>query len=237
MELFNITKFRRQAYAKLWLAWGASYAVQLPGNTEMLLRDARGTVLEVGAGSGELLHLYQEKQIQVIYGVEPAEDLHPRLEERAKVTGFAKERYVILNCGAEPKELVPVLATSGLLNPQDSEGLFDTIVCVRVLCMVPELNETVRLFHSWLKPGGKLIVCEHGANDWKRDEGSIMSRALQCVLMTVGWSLFMGDCHLDRRMEQILVEGARDGGRWAEIKLETVDAWALLPYTVGYLVK
>ena len=47
----------------------------------------------------------------------------------------------------------------------------------------------------------------------------------------------MGDCHLDRQMQDVLEEGGKDGGGWAETKLETVDTWGVLPYTVGYLVR
>jgi hypothetical protein len=147
--LLEVTKFRRRAYAKLWLAWGASYAEQLPGNTEAELRKANGVVLEIGAGSGELLHLYDEKKIQTIYGVEPAEDLYERLEKQADSAGFGDGRYIILKCGAEPEELVPALAKSGFLNNNNLGGNFDTIVCVRVLCMVSDFDETVSLYVKW----------------------------------------------------------------------------------------
>jgi SAM-dependent methyltransferase len=235
--LLEITKFRRRAYAKLWLAWGASYAELLPGDTEDLLRTTSGVVLEIGAGSGELLHLYDDKKIEIIYGVEPAEDLYERLETRAQGAGFGHGRYVILKCGAEPEELVPALAKKGLLKDNHLGGLFDTIVCVRVLCMVPDLEETVRVLYRCLKPGGKLILCEHGINRWREKEGSIAARMIQWALMCLGWSVVMGDCHLDRHMQTILQEGADDSGGWAETKFATVDAWAVLPYTVGYLVK
>jgi hypothetical protein len=54
--------------------------------------------------------------------------------------------------------------------------------------------------------------------------------------MWFGWSLFMGDCHLDRSMQDVL-ERTKTGGKWAATELVTVDAWSVLPYTVGYLMK
>jgi SAM-dependent methyltransferase len=232
-----VTKFRRRAYAKLWLAWGASYAEQLPGNTEALLREASGAVLEIGAGSGELLHLYDDKKIQTIHGVEPAEDLYERLEKQADAAGFGNGRYVILKCGAEPEELVPALAKGGFLKDNHLGGLYDTIVCVRVLCMVRDQEETVRVLYQTLKPGGRLIVCEHGINRWDRESGSVIARVIQMLLMWLGWSIVMGDCHLDRKMQKVLVEAAQGGGGWAASDLVTVDAWGVLPYTVGVLTK
>lgn len=235
--LSEVTKFRRRAYAKLWLAWGASYAEQLPGNTESALRKASGTVLEIGAGSGELLHLYDAKEISKIYGVEPAEDLYARLEERAEAAGFGGDRYIIFKCGAEPEELIPALAKAGLVKDNHLEGLFDTIVCVRVLCMVADLEETVGVLYQCLKPGGRLIMCEHGANRWRREEGSAVARAIQWLLMAMGWSVFMGDCHLDRPMKKSVENASKKGGGWAKVNLDEVDAWAVLPYTTGHLIK
>jgi hypothetical protein len=90
--------------------------------------------------------------------------------------------------------------------------------------------------HQLLRPGGKLIVCEHGINRWRKSDGNLIARIIQVTLMSLGWSLFMGDCHLDRRMQDVL-EGAKEGSEWAATELVTVDAWGVLPYTVGYLMK
>jgi SAM-dependent methyltransferase len=220
------------------LARGASCADVLPGNTKFHLSNTLGTVLEVGAGSGELLHLFSPEKIDKIYGVEPAEDLHPKLIARAEECGFGGGRYVPLKCGAEPNELVPTLvAVKEFGERRVKKGeLFDTIVCVRVLCMVPNIDETVGVLYSLLKPGGKLIVGEHGVNHCDSLSG-IVSRIFQWAYMMIGWRIFLGECHLDRNMAALFENAARSGSGWKEVKLDIVDSGDILPYTVGYLMK
>jgi SAM-dependent methyltransferase len=232
----NITKFRRKAYARLWLANGASCAKQLPGNTSSLLTQSSGVMLEIGAGNGELLALYSPQRVEKIYGVEPSEDLSHALRDKAESCGFG-EKYVVLECGAEPTELVPNLAKVGCRVESLKEGFFDTIICVRVLCMVPEIEETVRVLYECLKPGGRIVLCEHGVNEWRRGDGSFTARVFQWLYMSLGWRILMGECHLDRDMRKIFVQVAENSGGWTDIQLQTIDADGVLPYTVGYLVK
>ena len=50
------------------------------------------------------------------------------------------------------------------------------------------------------------------------------------------WSFAIGDCHLDRRTDQYLI----DAGDWASIELKTdmeESKWSLFPRTWGFLVK
>lgn len=234
--LWDVSQLRRRAYAKLWLTKGAQCAQELPGNTVESVSTARGSVLEIGAGSGELLQYYDPSKITNIIGVEPAEDLHARLRIQANENGFA-DKYTILSCSAEPDSLIPALLKTGLISTENGGELFDTIICVRVLCIVPMVDRTVSFLYRCLKPGGRLIICEHGVSDWYQHGGSIIPRALQAVYMSAGWSFFMGDCHLDRDFRKILNGAAKEGDGWAEVKVETFDAWSVLPYTVGTLMK
>jgi len=103
--------------------------------------------------------------------------------------------------------------------------------------MVPDIEETVGIFYEWLKPGGRLLVCEHSVNLWRRGGGSFVARTLQWVYMGMGWRLWMGECHLDRDMQAIFKSAGKSGNGWTNVKLNVIDPWSILPYTVGYLEK
>ena len=119
----------------------------------------------------------------------------------------------------------------------DSEGVFDSIVCTRVLCSVPRPEETIGGLYRLLKPGGKMLVCEHVVNPWTTRKGSKLARAIQGLYTILGWSFFMGDCHMNRDTGKILKEAASADGGWESVDLESDFEWTTLPYVSGVLVK
>lgn len=155
-----------------------------------------GVVLDIGPGSGFQLKRFkgahQLHKIEVIYGVEPGEEMHDQL--RAEATNIfgedAPKVYKVLSSGAQPNELVPALAKDSILGKQ-YQGVFDTIVSLRALCGIPQPQETADLFYQLLKPGGRIIFFEHVVNsgDSKRG-GSIVARFMQHVYMLMGWKIW-----------------------------------------------
>lgn len=124
--------------------------------------------------------------------------------------------------------------------------LFDTIITLRVLCSVPDPAGTARMLHSLLRPGGKLIVLEHVVNPSSGPWGSTPARILQKVYTLLGWSFFVGDCHLERDTEGVLRGlawrnlGREKGsvkGRGGDEGLRSHFWWACLTYISGVLVK
>ncbi|OCL13912.1 S-adenosyl-L-methionine-dependent methyltransferase, partial [Glonium stellatum] len=238
--LLHPSALRRAAYSALWLSTGSTLAgpSHLPGPTASLIQSARGRVLEIGAGSGELIQYYDPQQVDEVVGIEPAQELVGKLSRNAK-RGHGAERYRIIRASAEQNSLLPALEKAGLLEPGwVQEGVFDEIICVRVLCMVPRFEETVEGLWRLLKPGGRFVICEHGINRWRcqDDVGSFVARILQAFYESLGWSFWMGDCHLQRDIEGVF-RGVGGGNGWSKVVLELVDGWSVLPYTVGYLVK
>jgi len=55
--------------------------------------------------------------------------------------------------------------------------------------------------------------------------------------MELGWPFWGGGCGLTRDTRGLLVKAAELDGGWAEIILETVDEWSVVPHIVGYFVK
>lgn len=206
-----------------------------------LLRTASGIVLDIGPGTGTQMPLLRSPAITTIYGAEPCLGLHKELRAKAAAEGLA-DKYCILPCGASSSELIPALRAcgTGVLDAYDRDsrdGVFDTILCVRVLCSVPEMERTVRELYALLKPGGRLLVTEHVVNPWRAAKGSFVARVVQGVYQLLGWSFFVGDCCLDRDTERAL-RGAADGdGGWESVELERSFWWSALPYISGTLVK
>lgn len=213
-----------------------------------ILATSHGVILDVGPGSGDQVFRFSSKDnITMIYGAEPGIDLHYALHENAKKAGLS-EKYKVLSCGAEPDSLIPILKTEGLLSKDNSigGGIFDEIVCIRVLCSVPQPNETVEVLYSCLKPGGRLVVCEHVVNEKREEgnktgrffhkEGSKVGHMLQLFYTALGWEFFVG-CQLLRDTTATLVNAAKSDHGWAEVNLELFDEWSVLPHVVGYCVK
>ena len=167
--------------------------------------------------------------IRDIYGAEPTPGLHKTLQLRineAKLTN----KYHILSSTAEKSELLAALAKEGV--KPSPKGVFDTIVCVRVLCSVPNLEETIRDFYSLLRPGGELMVVEHIRNPWTKN-GSMLGRLMQIVYHLLGWKFFLAGCEMTRDTPAIL----RSAAPWEAVDLKTHFEWTALPYVAGTLTK
>ncbi|PKY06192.1 S-adenosyl-L-methionine-dependent methyltransferase [Aspergillus campestris IBT 28561] len=244
-------RLRDEAFGRFWIAFSSpthpsplSPPPQITCSSDLIpsiLAHASGLVLDVGPGTGTQLPLLRSPAIETIYGAEPCQGLHDELRERARAEGLA-EKYRVLGCSVAAKELVPALAKEGL-PAKDGEGngkergVFDSIICVRVLCSVPDLNRTVKDLYSLLKPGGKLLVVEHVVNPWRSSKGSLVARIAQAVYGLLGWSWFIGSCCLDRDTETALREAAEVDGGWEVGDLDRHFGSGPLPYVSGVLVK
>lgn len=174
-------------------------------------------------------------KVKVIYGAEPCEGLHEALKVAAEKAGIGK-KYHVMDCGGQRDSLYPQLKRAGLLGAQ-TEGVFDTIISSKVLCCVPHLEDSVAALYDILKPGGRIIVCEHVANPWRTRKGSLIARLIQVFMMLIGWSFFLGGCNLNTKTTELLRAAADKDGGWEKEDLETLKQWGTLPFIVGELVK
>jgi ubiquinone/menaquinone biosynthesis C-methylase UbiE len=112
-----------------------------------LLADARGRVLEIGAGTGFNLEHYPADVGDVVF-TEPSAAMLRRAEERAAALGGRAQ-------GVEaPAERLPF--------PDDS---FDTVVSTLVLCSVGDQDDALAEIRRVLKPGGRFLFIEHVRSD------------------------------------------------------------------------
>jgi ubiquinone/menaquinone biosynthesis C-methylase UbiE len=147
---------------------------------EMIVPLARGRVLEVGIGTGLNLPYYDNNNVEKIWGLDPALEMHRRAAERVARSGLEVE----------------LIGLSGERVPMD-EDTFDTVVVTYTLCSIPDVMQALREMRRVLKPGGQLVFCEHG-----RAPDAVMSRWQD--RLTPMWRHFAGGCHLNRPIPDLI---------------------------------
>lgn len=136
-----------------------------------LLVEARGQVLEVGAGTGANLAHYRD--VDLVTALEPDGGMAARLRRRV------------------PAATVPVdVVEAGVEDLVREPASFDTVVCTLVLCTVPDLHRALRRIHELLRPDGQLLFLEHVRTPglWGHFQH----------LATPMWKTMASGCHLDR---------------------------------------
>ncbi len=103
-----------------------------------------GTVLELGAGIGSMARKWVE-HCRRLHLVEPAQNLYPMLKAQ-----FGNDPRTVLHCGV--LEDVVTRAES----PQPNS--LDAVILVNVLEHIERDDDTLKLIHRLLVPGGHLLV-------------------------------------------------------------------------------
>ena len=139
-----------------------------------LLAQARGDVLEIGAGTGlNLEHYPQDVRLCLS---EPDAHMRRRLLARAG-------DIEVLDA---PAERLPLPAAS-----------LDTVVCTLVLCSVRDPAQCLGEIARVLRPGGRLLLIEHGLHP--EPGGQRWQRWLEPV-----WKRIAAGCHLTRDARALL---------------------------------
>jgi len=144
---------------------------------------AEGRVLEVGMGSGLNLPYYDTGKVEFVWGLEPSKGMR-RKAQRNLDNSPVEVKWLDL-----PGEEIPL---------EDASA--DTVVLTFTLCSIDGWLEAVREMRRVLKPGGKMIFCEHGLAP---DENI---RKWQNRLNPV-WKRLAGGCNLNRDVPGCLREG------------------------------
>jgi ubiquinone/menaquinone biosynthesis C-methylase UbiE len=135
---------------------------------------AEGRVLEVGIGSGLNLPHYDRARVQRVIGLDPGEALLATARRRS----------------ASSPVPVEFLALEGEHIPLDA-GSIDTVVVTYTLCTIPGVEQALEGMRRVLRPGGRLLFCEHGLAP---DAGVVRwQRRLDPL-----WGRMAGGCHLTR---------------------------------------
>ncbi|MBL6958624.1 MAG: class I SAM-dependent methyltransferase [Rhodospirillales bacterium] len=169
-------------YEKHILPRGIDWVMRFPAaatERHQLVPQARGTVLEVGIGSGLNLPFY-DSSVSRLYGLDPSPELRRMAEKRAIHAPFP----------------VDFLGTVAEEIPLASDST-DTVLTTWTLCSVDEPDRALAEMRRVLRPDGRLIFIEHG-----RSPEASVSR-WQHRLDPI-WTRFAGGCRLTRPMDELI---------------------------------
>lgn len=141
---------------------------------------ARGRVLEIGMGSGLNLPFYNPDHIDCLWGLDPSEGLIKMAGQKASRLPFP----------------VHLMAVSGEEIPLENQSA-DTVVVTYTLCSIPDVSKALKEMHRVLKPGGRLLFCEHG----RSPDPSVIR--WQDSLNPL-WMKVSGGCHLNRPISGLI---------------------------------
>ncbi len=139
-----------------------------------LLSQAKGELLEIGAGTGVNLPHYPERVTQMTLS-EP--DMQMRKILQKKTLSMQKTRVNITHWGIESIDM-----------PDSS---FDTIVSTLVLCSVPHLENSLKEIYRLLRPQGTFLFLEHIISD--HPQTLSWQRRIEPF-----WKICAGNCRLTR---------------------------------------
>lgn len=145
-----------------------------------LVPEARGRVLEVGMGSGLNLPHYDPRRVELVWGLEPSAGMR-RKARRGVADAPFEVRWLDL-----PGEEIPLETDSA-----------DSVVLTYTLCTIPDWHRALEQIRRVLKPGGRLLFCEHGmapdeaVRQWQ-------DRA------DPWWGRMAGGCHLNRAIPELI---------------------------------
>ena len=151
-----------------------------------IVPQARGRVLEVGFGAGPNLAFYDPANVDMVFALEPSAAMRRRA---AKAIAAAAVPVQVIDL---PGEEIPL----------DNDSV-DTVVLTYTLCSIAEWEAALGQMRRVLKPGGRLLFCEHGLAPDER-----VAR-WQARLNPV-WRAVAGGCNLNRPIPS-LIESAGFG--------------------------
>lgn len=136
-------------------------------------RQARGRVLEIGAGTGMNLVHYQD--VELVIATEPDPAYLRQLRRRAP------EASVPVRVIKAPAERLPV-----------HDHSVDTVISTLTMCSVDDPDQVARELRRVLRPDGRLLLFEHT----KTNRGRV-TEVLQNMSVPF-WRWFVGGCHVNR---------------------------------------
>ena len=141
---------------------------------------AEGVVLEVGIGSGLNIPYYDSSKVNRVIGLDPSEALNAMAKKVAADKGLEVE---FILSGAES---IPL-----------PDNHVDTVLVTYTMCTIPDALSANKEMRRVLKPGGKLIFCEHGL----APDGGV---AKWQARIDPYWEKIAGGCHLNRDIPQLI---------------------------------
>jgi ubiquinone/menaquinone biosynthesis C-methylase UbiE len=141
---------------------------------------ATGRVLEIGIGSGLNIPFYDPDKVEHLWGLDPSAEMWSIAQKNATEHHLDAE---FIQSGAES---IPLENDSA-----------DTVMMTFTMCTIPGVEGALEEIRRVLKPGGRLIFCEHG----EAPDKSV--QRWQNRLNPI-WRTFAGGCNLNRPIPGLL---------------------------------
>lgn len=139
-----------------------------------LISNLKGTILEIGAGTGTNLKYYSSNTKIIL--LEPNSKMYKHIKDNSNKLGI---KFNIIKSKAEK---IPLKDES-----------VDVVVSTLVLCSVEDVDKVLSEIYRVLKKGGKFIFLEHIA-----DKEGGFRRRLQNFVIHTPWIFFSDGCHPNR---------------------------------------
>ena len=150
---------------------------------EKIVPHAVGDVLEVGFGSGLNIPYYNTDKVRKIFALEPSEGMRRLSADKVRASDLDVE-YIDL-----PGEQIPL-----------DKNSVDTVLVTYTLCTIPDAVEALTGMRRVLRPGGKLLFCEHG----RAPDATV--RRWQDRL-NPAWRKLAGGCNMNRDIPALIGQG------------------------------
>ena len=159
---------------------------------------AEGRVLEIGIGSGLNIPFYDSHKVQHLWGLDPSADMWAIAQKNARLHQLSAE---FIQSGAET---IPL-----------DDNSADTVMMTYTMCTIPDVHAALGEIRRVLKPGGKLIFCEHG----KAPDKSVQRWQDR---MNPLWRKLGGGCNLNRPIPGLLEQS---GFKSADMQTMYLPGW------------
>lgn len=170
------TSLRQRLFARLMAGMDETSDAIYRERKTALLAPLRGTVVEIGPGTGVNLR-FLDPSVHWI-GLEPNREMHPHLRERARQL----DREIDLR-GA-------LLGDAGL-----EAASVDAVISTLVLCSVPSVSALLAEILAVLRPGGSFVFLEHVV-----DRPGTIRRWVQRAAPWTPWRFFSDGCDPGREI-------------------------------------
>lgn len=149
---------------------------------EKIVPLAEGRVLEIGIGSGLNIPYYDVQKVEHLWGLDPS----------AEMWSIAQKNAVSHHLDAE-------FIQSGAESIPLDKNSTDTVLMTYTMCTIPDALSALNEVRRVLKPGGKLLFCEHGTAPDKHIE------RWQNRFNPI-WKRLAGGCNLNRPIPELLAQ-------------------------------
>jgi len=147
-----------------------------------LVTNARGAVLEIGAGTGVNF---------------------PNYSNSARVFALDESREMLSVARQRPCRVCATVTQADAQSIPFSSHTFDTVVGTLVFCSIADPARALAEIRRVLKPGGRLLLLEH-------TRGHHPIAAALTDLLHPAWYALNGSCHLNRQTARTVAEAGFD---------------------------